>query len=53
MREVIDALDDRGRWIEQGALRNPENRRERIEAEILVVPHVYSESELAGALCEK
>ena len=35
VREIIDALDDRGRWVEQGALRNPENRRERIEAEIL------------------
>ena len=35
VKEVIDALDDRGRWVEQGALRNPENRRERIEAEIL------------------
>ena len=35
VKEVIDALDDRGRWVEQGSLRNPENRRERIEAEIL------------------
>ena len=35
VKEVIDALDARGRWVERGSLRNPENRRERIDAEIL------------------
>jgi len=33
--EIINALDDQGRWVQNGALRNPENRRERIPSEIL------------------
>ena len=35
IQEIIQALDEQGRWVEQRALRNPENRRERIDAEIL------------------
>ena len=35
VRQIIAALDDQGRWVERGSLRNPQNRRERIDAEIL------------------
>ncbi len=35
VQKIIDALDDRGRWIERGSLRNPQNRRARIDADIL------------------
>ena len=35
VKEAIASLDDQGRWVEQGNLRHPEKRRERIEAEII------------------
>jgi len=35
IQEIIQALDEQGRWVENDSLRNPENRRERIETEIL------------------
>ena len=33
--EIINALDEQGRWVENSALKNPKNRNERIPAEIL------------------
>ena len=35
VRRVIEALDERGRWVESGQLRDPENRGKRIEAEVI------------------
>ena len=35
VKKIIATLDEQGRWVERGSLRNPQNRRERIEAEIL------------------
>ena len=35
VRAVIEALDVRGRWIEHGALRDPENREKRIETSVI------------------
>ena len=35
VQTVINALDEQGRWTEQGSLRHPENRGEHIETEIL------------------
>ena len=35
VKEVIEALDERGRWVEPGQLRDPENRGNRIEAKVI------------------
>jgi len=35
VQEIINALDDQGRWVESGQMRSPEDRRERIDAEII------------------
>jgi hypothetical protein len=35
VREVIEALDGRGRWVEAGRLRDPVNRGKWVEAEVI------------------
>ncbi|MHC4593678.1 MAG: hypothetical protein ACYS19_01880, partial [Planctomycetota bacterium] len=35
VRAVIEALDVRGRWVEHGTLRDPENREKRIETRVI------------------
>jgi len=35
VREVIQALDPRGRWVEAGEMRHPEDRGKRISAEVI------------------
>ncbi|MBA7714790.1 hypothetical protein ES703_123822 [subsurface metagenome] len=35
VRAVIEALDVRGRWVEHGNLRDPENREKRIKARVI------------------
>ncbi len=35
VRVVIEALDVRGRWVEHGTLRDPENREKRIETRVI------------------
>ncbi|MHC4189059.1 MAG: pectate lyase [Planctomycetota bacterium] len=35
VRAVIEALDARGRWVEHGTLRDPENREKRIETRVI------------------
>ncbi len=35
VRAVIEALDVRGRWVEHGTLRDPENREKRIKTRVI------------------
>ncbi len=35
VQNIIQALDDQGRWIDQGRLKTPENRNETIQADML------------------
>ena len=35
VRAVIEALDVRGRWVENGTLRDPENREKRIKTRVI------------------
>ena len=35
VREVIDSLDPQGRWVRQGRMRDPEQRRQRIQVEVI------------------
>ena len=35
VQEIIAALDDQGRWTQPGQMLSPENRRERIDAEVI------------------
>ncbi|MCZ6632591.1 MAG: hypothetical protein O7G87_04240 [bacterium] len=35
VKEVIDALDEEGRWVEKGWLWHPENHQERVETEVI------------------
>jgi len=35
IEEIINALDAEGRWVETGSLRNSDNRRESIDAEVI------------------
>lgn len=35
VKEIVNTLDAQGRWVEPGNLKNPENRNERIAAEVI------------------
>ena len=35
VRAIVDALDEEGRWLEEGRLRNPEDRNAPIAAEVI------------------
>ena len=35
IQTIVDGLDDEGRWLEEGRLRNPEDRHAPIAAEVI------------------